>query len=820
MGRFFLVFWLVLGSFLTACQSGVLIDDEDTGNGGVEEDGAISVTPTNLDLGIVFVGQSESAVIEVTNIGKKSSDVTLEILGDTDGQYVLSPYTSTPEPGEATEHTLTLTPSDWGNRSVSVVVSDAISEGSVEVVVTAEAQVDADGDGYGSEETGGEDCDDTEGSTYPGADDAWYDGVDSDCEGNDDFDQDGDGFVAEEYGGDDCDDTDPTIYLGADDTWYDGIDSDCAGNDDFDQDADGYPSDAYGGTDCDDENESINPGVEETWYDGIDSDCDEADDFDQDGDGFLSEEYGGDDCDDEDSAINPSATEVWYDGIDSDCDGANDYDQDGDGIEVDDDCDDTDPSILGPQPETLDGTDEDCNGFIDDVLLSDVTTAEIYGPTANIGIGDASKFMLGGDMDDDGVADLVVLSRGVSGGGSTNYGRAWVVSGDDLTTAKGDVSDYDTAVISANSTYYRFGNISGPMVDIDDDGTDDVFASIYYFPTSGSYQRGYGLMFSGDGLSGGLDTGDQDHSFTLGNGDASWVADAGDYDGDGAVDIIVGSPLDDEYTSSGYKSNSGNVALFLGGFADETYDNGDADDEVHGDSSNDWFGYRVLMVDLNDDGYEDILATSPYNDDVSSQGGAVYGFLGSAAPSWSGDAQDEADIEVYGDVNGLGLGFNSIPNPGDNDGDGRLDLVLYNEASGDAWLWLEAGSMSGAYDISDADHLFAGVDGDYASAIESSSDLDGDGDDEIVIGADSDDTAGTDRGGVFRYDYDSSWSTTLGTKDASAVIWGTTDSDYLGTGISGGADLDGDGKDDLVIGAVGNDSGATDGGALFFVPGW
>ena len=528
---------------------------------------------------------------------------------------------------------LTLTPSDWGNRSVSVVVSDTVSEGTVEVVVTAEAQVDADGDGYGSVDTGGDDCDDTDPTIFVGAEDEWYDGVDSDCEGNDDFDQDRDGFVSADFGGDDCDDTDPTIYAGADDEWYDGIDSDCAGNDDFDQDGDGYASLDYGGTDCDDVNADINPGVDEIWYDGIDSNCDGADDFDQDGDGFISDAYEGDIVTIPNPTINPGATEVWYDGIDSDCDGANDYDQDADGVEVDTDCDDTDATILGPQPETLDGTDEDCDGFIDDVPLSDVVDGELYGPTSGINVGDANKFMVGGDMDDDGIADVIALSRGSSASGSTNYGRAWVVSGSSVSGAKGDISDYDAAVISANSQYYRFGNISGPMIDIDDDGTDDFLASIYYFPTSGSYQRGYGLVFSGDDLSGGLDTGDQDHSFTLGSGDASWVSDAGDFDGDGSVDIIIGSPLDDEYTASGYKGNSGNVALFLGAFSDETYDNNDADEEVHGDSSNDWFGYRVLMVDLNDDGYDDILATSPYNDDVSNKGGAIYGFLGSAAPA-------------------------------------------------------------------------------------------------------------------------------------------------------------------------------------------
>ena len=54
--------------------------------------------------------------------------------------------------------------------------------------------------------------------------------------------------------GRDCDDDDASIYPGAEDTWYDGIDSDCAGNSDYDQDQDGEDTIESGGTDCNDTN--------------------------------------------------------------------------------------------------------------------------------------------------------------------------------------------------------------------------------------------------------------------------------------------------------------------------------------------------------------------------------------------------------------------------------------------------------------------------------------------------------------------------------------------------------------------------------------
>ena len=145
------------------------------------------------------------------------------------------------------------------------------------------------------------------------------------------LDTDMDGWIDPQYGGMDCDDADSMTYPGATEVWYDDVDQNCDGANDYDQDGDGFTSSSFGGTDCDDTDSMTYPGALDGWYDGIDSNCDGADDYDQDGDGFASVNYGGTDCEDMDTALNPTATEIWYDGIDQNCDGANDYDQDGDG---------------------------------------------------------------------------------------------------------------------------------------------------------------------------------------------------------------------------------------------------------------------------------------------------------------------------------------------------------------------------------------------------------------------------------------------------------------------------------------------------------
>jgi len=281
-----------------------------------------------------------------------------------------------------------------------------------------EDDFDQDGDGYRHQdyvekkEVG--DCDDEAVDVNPEATEIWYDGVDQDCSGTSDYDADLDGFDSEDYAGDDCDDNDAAVNPDAAETWYDGVDGDCDDASDYDQDGDGEDHEDHGGADCDDEDSAINSSASETWYDGVDGDCDGASDYDQDGDGEDHEDYGGVDCDDEDSSVNSTATDTWYDGVDSDCDGASDYDQDGDGEDHDDyggaDCDDEDGAINSSATEIwYDGVDQDCSGTSDYDQDGDGADSEDYGgddcldSDANIAPGltdDATDSLTDNDCDD------------------------------------------------------------------------------------------------------------------------------------------------------------------------------------------------------------------------------------------------------------------------------------------------------------------------------------------------------------------------------------------------------------------------------------
>jgi hypothetical protein len=265
---------------------------------------------------------------------------------------------------------------------------------------------DADGDGFGSGETGwycgggfsstaddcddadvalnhldvdadGQtscdgDCDDADAATFTGADEI-CDGVDNDCDGgtgDEEADADADGYLVCEG---DCDDADPGV--GPED-----MDGDGAGGCDDPPDCDDTngalnldddDGDGYSSCDGDCNDDDADKNLDDLDGDGsttCDGDCDDDDPdleaLDADGDGYSTCDG---DCDDTDPDLNlDDADGDGYSTCDGDCHDGNDTltpgDADGDGISsCDGDCDDTDGASYPGGVEVCDGADNDCD---------------------------------------------------------------------------------------------------------------------------------------------------------------------------------------------------------------------------------------------------------------------------------------------------------------------------------------------------------------------------------------------------------------------------------------------------------------------------
>jgi hypothetical protein len=143
------------------------------------------------------------------------------------------------------------------------------------------------------------------------------------------------------------------------------------------------------------------------------------------------------------------------------------------------------------------------------------------------------------------------------------------------------------------------------------------------------------------------------------------VAWAGDVNGDGYDDVIVGIPSDDRTRLP----DAGMVRIFHGsasGLSTSSALN------IIGQELGEEFGTCVNTAgDVNADGYADIVIGSPYYDGAGTDRGRVQVWLGSASgiggssPDW--EAEGEADGDAYGTWVGTA---------GDADGDGYADLIV------------------------------------------------------------------------------------------------------------------------------------------------
>jgi len=273
------------------------------------------------------------------------------------------------------------------------------------------------------------------------------------------------------------------------------------------------------------------------------------------------------------------------------------------------------------------------------------------------------------------------------------------------------------------------------------------------------------------------------------------VAKAGDVNGDGFDDIIVGSPL-----NSIPGTYAGRAFLYYGG----PYMSDVPAIIFSGEASGDMFGGTVAGAgDLNGDGYSDIIIGAPYN----SNKGKVYIYYGGPGINVSYNAA------ILGSTAGDWFGT-SVASAGDVNGDGLADFIVGangNDAAannaGAAYLFY--GRTNGLYTYN---LMFTGTgagDG-FGTMVSSAGDVNGDGYDDVIVAASLNDAGGTDAGRVYCYFGGASMNNIV-----DVTFTGQAGSDEFGKGISSAGDVNGDGYDDVIIGAPYNDGGATNAGRAY-----
>ncbi|MBK6657407.1 MAG: FG-GAP repeat protein [Proteobacteria bacterium] len=445
--------------------------------------------------------------------------------------------------------------------------------------------------------------------------------------------------------------------------------------------------------------------------------------------------------------------------------------------------------------------------------------------------GDRSGWALSaaGDFDGDGLGDFVI---GAYSNGATGYtGNAYVVLGKALAGA--GVSNTLDGLDGSNGFHIGGQNALDSLGfavagagDINGDGFDDLIISAYGFDVSGGYSGATYVIFGHAGASLptlGLDTLDGQNGFRIegaGAGDRSGHAVAsGDFNGDGFDDVIIGGNF-----ANGSEHYSGAAFVVFGhdgDFVNVESLGGNTVQRIDGAAASDYAGFTVASAgDVNGDGYDDVIVGATGVDATgNTAAGAAYVVFGHAEPFTTfnlGALDGSNGFRIDGALADTQLGL-AVSGGGDVNGDGFADIVIgapqADDGAGASYvLFGHAGSFAASIVTSDLNgstglRLVGVTGGDQSgTAVSIAGDVDGDGYDDMLVGASAaDNGAGPDNGSAYViYGRDFTGAVAWQGSSAADVLKGNGGDEILIGGL-GDDSLDGDAGHDALRGGAGND---------------
>ena len=442
-------------------------------------------------------------------------------------------------------------------------------------------------------------------------------------------------------------------------------------------------------------------------------------------------------------------------------------------------------------PSTSEGRAHVYHGSASGLNLTPNWTAESDQAISNFGVSVATA----GDVNGDGFADVIVGCPNFDNG-QDGEGRAFVYYG----SASG-LSPSANWIGEGNLAGVQFGNSVSTAGDVNADGFDDVIVGAWLY-TNGQGSEGRAFVYHGSAS--GLSTTSQ-WSAEANQGNAyfgSSVAGAGDVNGDGFADVIIGAP---GYTNG--QSTEGRAYVYHGSATGLnllawTAESNQADNS---------FGLSVATAgDVNGDGFADVVVGNKDWTNGQFTEGRADVYQGSAAglmstSSWTAEGnQASAQFGI------------SAATAGDVNGDGYSDLIVgayqYDNGQADeggAFVYRGAAAGLSTTAAWTAESNKPGAQFGYSVA--TAGDVNGDGFSDVIVAAPTYDNGENDEGVAFVYHgsvtgLSTTYAWTAESNQANASF---------GTSVATAGDVNGDGFSDVVVGAYGYDNGESAEGRAF-----